>query len=73
VFASRSLEVARIQHGHGNGEWHDMVDVTEHSSTDQDPERGWLRGRIFRCSSCQDEIRVQAPDDNGSGTVEPLA
>ena len=71
MFASRSYEVSRIQHDHGGGEWHDMVDVTDNSSAQQDPERGWLRGRIFRCSACQDEIRVQEPDQNTS-TVEPL-
>jgi hypothetical protein len=73
VFASISLEVARIQHDHGNGEWHDMVDVTEHANaTSQDPERGWLRGRIFRCVACEDEIRVQTPEE-ASGAAEPLA
>ena len=71
MFASRSLEVAQIQHSHGNGEWHDMAEVTDTSSASQDPERGWLRGRIFRCTACQDEIRVAEPDTSAE-TVEPL-
>ena len=71
MFASRSLEVARIQHEHGAGDWHDMVDVTDATSAGQDPERGWLRGRIFRCSACEDEIRIQEPDQV-RGAVEPL-
>lgn len=72
MFASRSLEIANIQHGHGNGEWHDMVDVTDTSSAKQDPERGWLHRRIFRCTTCEDEISVQLPDKSASA-VEPLA
>ncbi len=71
MFASRSLEVSRIQHGHAGGSWHDMAEVTDTSSASQDPERGWLRGRIFRCTVCEDEIRVQEPDQADS-TVEPL-
>lgn len=71
MFASRSLEIAQIQHDHGSGEWHDMVDVTEQSSTTEDPERGWLRGRIFKCSACEDSIRVQMPED-GAGPAEPI-
>ena len=71
MFASRSLEVAQIQHGHGGNDWHDMVEVTDASSASEDPERGWLRGRIFRCSTCADEIRVNQPDQVAD-TIEPL-
>lgn len=71
MFASRSLEVAQIQHGHGGGEWHDMVEVADASNATQDPERGWLRGRIFRCTACADEIRIQQPDQ-AADAIEPL-
>ncbi len=58
-----NLELGRMQHGHGNDEWHDMVEVTpEHS--DADPERDWSHGRIFRCTTCEDEIRVVSPDES---------
>ncbi len=70
VFASRSLEIAQIQHGH-DGEWHDMTEVTDTSSANEDPERGWLRGRIFRCADCDTQIRVQVPDEP-TETIEPL-
>ena len=67
VFAARSFEVARIQHSHGNNDWHDMNDVTpSHDTAESDPERGWFRGRIFRCSTCDDEIRVDMPDESDS-------
>ncbi|HEY5488382.1 MAG TPA: hypothetical protein VIK00_00960 [Candidatus Limnocylindrales bacterium] len=67
MFAARSYEVARIQHGHGSDEWHDMVDVTDQDSTKQDPERGWSRGRIFRCTTCSDEIRIDTPQESETG------
>ena len=64
MFAARSFEVARIQHSHGQNDWHDMTDVTAaHDTAESDPERGWVRGRIFRCSTCEDEIRVDLPDE----------
>lgn len=67
MLAGQSFELARLQHSHGNHEWHDMEQVAEAESSGQDPERGWLRGRIFRCTACADEIRVQLPDE-GQGS-----
>jgi hypothetical protein len=56
-------ELAKFQHLHGGGEYEDMVDVTEgHDPAGLDPERSWAKGRIFRCMSCAEEIRVLAPD-----------
>jgi hypothetical protein len=64
------MEIAHIQHDHGNGEWSDMVEVTDASN--EDPERGWLRGRIFKCTTCEDSIRIETVDPEAS-TTEPLA
>jgi len=42
---------------------HDMSEVTsDHDASEHDPERQWARGRIFRCTTCEDEIRVVLPD-----------
>jgi hypothetical protein len=55
----------RLQHGHGNGEWHDMVEVTpSHDAAEGDPERQWTTGRVFRCSTCEDEIRIVGQDES---------
>jgi hypothetical protein len=63
VFQSAQFELARLEHHHGGGEYHDMYEVSEpHDSADSDPERDWARGRIYRCSVCEDEIRVSLPD-----------
>jgi hypothetical protein len=64
VFQSAQIELARLEHNHGGGEWHEMVEVPSpgHDSAESDPERGWSRGRIFRCTVCEDEIRVVLPN-----------
>jgi hypothetical protein len=64
VLSGWNLELGRIQHGHGNDEWHDMAEVTS-DSAESDRERNWKDGRIFRCTTCEDEIRVVSPDESG--------
>lgn len=60
-----------MQHGHSDGTWHDMEDVTPTDSTAEDPERGWRRGKIFRCKTCDEQFRVAEP--NQSPVQDPLA
>lgn len=64
MFQSSAFELTnRIQHSHGANDWHDMVEVTpSHDAAESDPERAWSSGRIFRCSTCEDEIKVMTPD-----------
>jgi hypothetical protein len=67
VLSGWNLEVGRIQHGHGDDQWHDMVEVAPaHDSAEHDPERDWSSGRIFRCTTCADEIRVVGRDEAGA-------
>jgi hypothetical protein len=67
VFQQAQFELARFQHNHGGGQWHDMNEVTPgHDAAEADPERQWARGRIFRCSTCEDEIRVDISDAGAS-------
>jgi hypothetical protein len=66
----RYVEAAyRIQHQHPDGSWGLMEEeepaMLHHTSTEHDPERGWLRGRIFRCKSC-DEVMTVVPGAEGS-------
>lgn len=63
MLPSRSWEMVRFQHSHGGNEYHEMREVTGHDSAVRDPERGWLRRRIFRCTACEDEISVDVPDE----------
>jgi hypothetical protein len=63
VFQLAQFELSRLEHHHGGNEWHTMYEVSEaHDPAQSDPERQWARGRIFRCSTCEDEIRVSGAD-----------
>lgn len=62
----------RIQHQHPDGSWGLMEEEEptplHHTPTEHDPERGWLRGRIFRCRSCAEVLTV-VPGAEGSVLV----
>ncbi len=63
MFQWAQFELARLEHHHGDNDWHEMQEVTPaHDAAESDPERQWGTGRIFRCTTCEDEIRVLAPD-----------
>ena len=61
----------RAQHWHGGDDWGDMEEVTpSHDAAEADPERSWKGGRIFKCTSCQEQFRVldaadMQPDKQG--------
>ena len=51
-------EALRLIHRHGS-EWSEMVPKDHGGPAETDVERTILRGgRIFRCSTCDDEIEV---------------
>ena len=60
MLAGRAFEMGKMEHGHNDGTWHDMEQVSAEAAH-EDPERGWLRGVIFRCKSCDEQIRVVQP------------
>jgi hypothetical protein len=67
VLAGRAFELDAVHHGHSDGSWHEMEEVESQAAT-QDPERGWLRGVIYRCKSCSDEVRVVRQADAETAT-----
>lgn len=73
MFQLAQFELARLEHSHGGDEYHDMYEVSaSHSPAESDPERDWARGRIYRCSVCEDEIRVTLPDPSPiEGAITP--
>ena len=75
MFQLAQFELARLEHSHGGDYYHDMYEVSEaHSPAESDPEREWARGRIYRCSVCEDEIRVTLPDPSPiEGAITPPA
>ena len=53
-------ELIRVEHSHGNNEWGTMEEVRD--AAQDDVERQWSRHRIFRCKSCDEEIRVEVEE-----------
>jgi hypothetical protein len=57
-----NMDVARFMHRHGD-DWVEMKPVPVHSPDARDPERRLIHGeRVFRCSSCDEEVRIQVPE-----------
>lgn len=59
----------RVEHRHGD-EWHRMEAVAREAGA-TDRERAWARGRIFRCTTCDDEIRVLPPQPEPHTDTNP--
>ena len=47
----------RLTHQHTDGTWGEFEEV-EHDSAAHDPERWWSIGRVFRCTSCDEQVVV---------------
>jgi hypothetical protein len=63
LFQSAQIELARLEHHHGGGDWHAMEEVSAgHDPAASDPERSWGRARIFRCTACEDEVQIVPAD-----------
>jgi hypothetical protein len=50
-----------LEHRHSDGRWESLKPRAHHDASDHDPERGWDRGRIFVCPSCDEQVRVVSP------------
>ena len=46
-----------LEHGHNDGTWSPMQRA-EHDSAGHDAERSWLRRKIFRCTTCDEQVSV---------------
>jgi hypothetical protein len=57
-----------LQHRHGDGSWAQMERV-EHDSAEYDAERSWMRGAIFRCTTCDEQVMVT--EGEADRTEEP--
>jgi hypothetical protein len=59
----------RIEHRHSDGSW-SPLERSHHDPADHDPERGWAKGEIYSCTSCDEQVRIVLDDDTpvaGSG------
>jgi len=49
----------RIQHQHDDGSFGELRPSSEpHDPAALDPEREWSQGRLYRCTICDEEVRV---------------
>ena len=53
----RILQDLRLEHRHSDGTSSPM-EPAHHGEPEHDSERGWLRGLIFRCTTCSEEVAV---------------
>jgi hypothetical protein len=64
----RILQDLRLEHRHNDGTWSPM-EPAHHGEPEHDSERGWLRGLIFRCTTCSEEVAVtQGVQEEGAPT-----
>jgi hypothetical protein len=57
----------RLQHRHGDGSWSDLRPRDVHDPAETDPERSWASGRLYVCTTCDEQVRI-APDEPGHPT-----
>jgi hypothetical protein len=60
-----SSQLLRVEHRHGD-EWVRLEPSPEHDSAEGDVERGWQFGRLFRCRTCDEEVRVNLDRDDAT-------
>ena len=53
----RIAQELRLEHHLSEGSW-SPLEPMHHESADHDAERSWLKRTIFRCSTCDEEVRV---------------
>ena len=59
----RSEYALRVQHRHNDGSWGDLAPRSDHHGpADHDPERDWPEGRIYVCTTCDEEVRITSED-----------
>jgi hypothetical protein len=47
-----------IEHRHDDGTWASLEPDASHDSAAHDAEREWLRGKVYRCTRCDEQVRV---------------
>jgi hypothetical protein len=55
----------RLRHLHDDGTWGMLTPTpTHHDPADHDPERDWARGRIYACTTCDEQVMVSLGDED---------
>jgi hypothetical protein len=71
MFQLNSELTLRMEHRHNDGSWSGLEpDTSHHDPAEHDPERAWAKGRIYRCTKCDEQVRV-IDDASESGPGRP--
>lgn len=69
--ANLRIAQLRLEHHHSDGTW-SPLEPAHHGAPEHDAERSWLKGIIFRCRSCGEEVAVtQGTDEEGGPANRP--
>lgn len=64
--AELSLE---LEHRHSDGSW-GTFERAHHDAADHDPEREWLTGQVYSCTTCDELVRIKRPNEEPDPGVE---
>jgi hypothetical protein len=54
----------RIEHRHEDGSWAPMIEEqNHHDAAEHDPERSWGKGRVFRCTKCDEGVLIEPEEE----------
>jgi hypothetical protein len=63
----------QVEHQHRDGTWSTLQPATTdaHDAAGSDPEREWDRGHVFKCTSCEETVRVTMPRTTSAAERAP--
>jgi hypothetical protein len=50
-----------LEHRHSDGSWSEL-ERTHHDPADHDQERAWANGEVYRCKTCDEQVRISTVD-----------
>jgi hypothetical protein len=53
----------RLQHRHEDGTWGTLEPRSHHDPAAHDPEREWMTGEVYACTTCDEEVHVSTVED----------
>jgi hypothetical protein len=52
-----------VRHRHEDGSWAALEPREHHSPADHDPERDWGEGRLYECTTCDEQVVIEGAGD----------
>ena len=64
----RIAQEFQVEHRHSDGSW-SPLEPMHHDAAAHDGERSWLMRKIFRCTTCEEEVAVT---ERGNEDQDPI-